>query len=782
MKRTEKQRPSLPVSAILVVMPLLLFAACSPSRPVIARPEGSADADRVTASVTSAGARLPLGNGMTLVVPAGAVTNPVRVTLTRVSGDTTFSASHQTVLGLESDGALRSAFLRVPIDSTRRPARVAMAYRAAGNRGAVPLTDFTEAAPDTLSFDLTSVQTPTKGGPAIAEVGRGSYVVEHGTGYTTTRVKSLVPIPYYQQDGDNCWAAAMLMFLRSHTTVLSRDEIYEILSLFHIGKNDGIAWTGVSALARQSGFLTGLVPEQHTWISYDNFLDYVMSSLDQGKPVLTCVVSHQIVICGYEIEGTGPTATTYLIFHDPQLHEARRMYTRMTAAEVKRQWWNQGLFSFNVWNFVTMTMTTARSQAPRLQTIQLLESLEGGTDVLALHDKGIAFGAGEKVVNTIIWDHLTPSGLRLSEGSEVPPDATKIAHRRVPVWNTDPSAEANLRVRTTLHRVQNGVYREPPLLADEQAKAVPAMSGAVYGALLDLEPVLGQLGEEDTLFALVTTLHDQGNLVMDDFDVQFVFRPLRIHSLQPGDGAAGDQVVIEGIGFGREPSQVTFNGITAEVRSWSNTRIVAVVPSGAASGEVVVTVGRFHSNGMAFSASGSMLERLHETRYPSVNVMGVFRHQTWTGYALFSPSYIWDSELTWNGTGFAQRYTRPTAEMRETVEITGSVDAEGGRVEQLSAYLRQEMLREGRVWQQVVSEIRIADLPLELAYDDEDDFMAVYDLEGGEIPSKLSRIRYTRTDFDEQGGVAAVDTLVSADWTDPNHEGLVQIWFHEHQP
>src|SRR5207244_9986470 len=48
---------------------------------------------------------------------------------------------------------------------------------------------------------------------------------------------------------------------------------------------------------------------------------------------------------------------------------------------------------------------------------------------------------------------------------------------------------------------------------------------------------------------------------------------------------------------------VTFNGASATPTSWNNTSIVVPVPSGAASGSVVVTVAGHTSNGASFTVT-----------------------------------------------------------------------------------------------------------------------------------------------------------------------------------
>jgi uncharacterized protein (TIGR03437 family) len=78
-----------------------------------------------------------------------------------------------------------------------------------------------------------------------------------------------------------------------------------------------------------------------------------------------------------------------------------------------------------------------------------------------------------------------------------------------------------------------------------------------------------------------------------------------ITSLNPASGVVGTSVTINGANFGatRGTNMVTFNGIATAPASWSATSIVAPVPSGATTGNVVVTVGGISSNGMGFTVA-----------------------------------------------------------------------------------------------------------------------------------------------------------------------------------
>ena len=80
-----------------------------------------------------------------------------------------------------------------------------------------------------------------------------------------------------------------------------------------------------------------------------------------------------------------------------------------------------------------------------------------------------------------------------------------------------------------------------------------------------------------------------------------------ITSLTPTSGVVGTPVTITGANFGatQGTSTVRFNGTVAAPTSWSGTSLVAPVPSGATSGNVVVTVGGVASNGMSFTVGST---------------------------------------------------------------------------------------------------------------------------------------------------------------------------------
>jgi hypothetical protein len=77
----------------------------------------------------------------------------------------------------------------------------------------------------------------------------------------------------------------------------------------------------------------------------------------------------------------------------------------------------------------------------------------------------------------------------------------------------------------------------------------------------------------------------------------------QITAISPTSGPAGTSVTITGTNFGatQGTSTVSFNGAAASPTSWSAASIVAPVPTGASTGNVLVIVGGVASNGVAFT-------------------------------------------------------------------------------------------------------------------------------------------------------------------------------------
>jgi len=122
-----------------------------------------------------------------------------------------------------------------------------------------------------------------------------------------------------------------------------------------------------------------------------------------------------------------------------------------------------------------------------------------------------------------------------------------------------------------------------------------------------------------------------------------------ITSLNPTSGAVGSSVTITGTNFGASQgttSTVTFNGTTATPTSWSATSIMAPVPTGATSGNVVVTVGGVPSNGVSFIVTTFVIGPSITSLNPSTGAVGTSVTITGMNFGATQGS----STVTFNGT------------------------------------------------------------------------------------------------------------------------------------
>ena len=149
--------------------------------------------------------------------------------------------------------------------------------------------------------------------------------------------------------------------------------------------------------------------------------------------------------------------------------------------------------------------------------------------------------------------------------------------------------------------------------------AVPKLKSAAYGditgTVVSINPAKTELTASFDLsgahwgYRGVEVMNDDGQLdsITNAYRVTQTVAPT-ITSISPSNGYVGNNVTVNGTGFGltRADSVVKFNGKAAtSYSSWSDTRIVCKVPSGASSGDLVVTACGLTSNGKAFTVNST---------------------------------------------------------------------------------------------------------------------------------------------------------------------------------
>jgi RHS repeat-associated protein len=135
---------------------------------------------------------------------------------------------------------------------------------------------------------------------------------------------------------------------------------------------------------------------------------------------------------------------------------------------------------------------------------------------------------------------------------------------------------------------------------------------------------------DSSIVAVVPDGASSGNVVVSNGGLQsngvnFTVLVPTISSLNPGSGVAGTSVTITGSNFGASAGTVTFNGVSASISSWSETSIVAVVPNGASTGNVVVSHAGLQSNGVIFTLTPNITSVSPASGWPgaSITVSGI---------------------------------------------------------------------------------------------------------------------------------------------------------------
>jgi hypothetical protein len=409
--------------------------------------------------------------------------------------------------------------------------------------------------------------------------------------------EKIIPMPYYEQIKETCWAADALMLTKAVTPYKDREaevEIYNFMKALNIGVSDGIGMTAFlkSLLQPIHDFSGGAGVKSSNFISNTNLRCKLVELLQKDLPVILRLPVHTVLVVGYRITTTPAGARTYeFVIHDsmginpPNANEGS-MYTL-------RNWtWFEARLS-SISNQILWADNKPHAQRA-LQTI----GLPSGGNVGELRFVVEKNGANFHYNFTFAPDEAKGYAWYFGTNKvDAIPAVAKNLNLKLALWNADLDSSAAVQVEIKIRQ------KDSPALVYSSIDTVSIPTDKKPRWFTKTIPLCNLLKAGDPKHYLEVRVEKAGTY-LDGFTVEFNMEQAPvICSIDPVEGEAGTAVTITGRGFGatQESSEVTFNDIPArEIISWSPTSIIARVPGGAANGDVAVTVEGKESNGVSF--------------------------------------------------------------------------------------------------------------------------------------------------------------------------------------
>lgn len=426
--------------------------------------------------------------------------------------------------------------------------------------------------------------------------------------YSPQSSEKLLPMPYYEQVGNSCWAASCLMLARAFKTDPPGFHLGKILAYVKASDDD----FGLGIIDFQTTMLHYLAVYSKATVKWRGYASItslrsrMLRELDAGHPLILRMskwgTAHAVLVVGYRDNGEK------FILHDPKGamppdDTDGGAYTVRDLKWIDNQRTHRGVAMQVAW--VDSALPSSRT----LQTVGCPGRDEKG-DLPLGEMKFYGINLDKNREEPISYLQFRPSAINgytwvavrdMKSLSEMPSTTTKL-HMDVPVWNAS-REQTSVRVKIALYTGSTRLTWESRTL-----DLSPAADNTTVkrGVVTDIE--LGPPGTvrrydlaDDKGIQKVNIdvrLEGMDGSYRDSFDLDVNLSLLPVISkLEPTQVKPGEEVTINGICFGDRKSSkggVLLNGKALQIVSWSDRKIVAKVPTDAASGDLVVTTGERH--------------------------------------------------------------------------------------------------------------------------------------------------------------------------------------------
>lgn len=560
------------------------------------------------------GGQVALSNGAVLTIPQGAIPTESTVTLSLLNKPKYFGES-AVAYDIQGLGSLTgTAKLSVPVGKSEKPKEEVSIFiydetPIAGEPFQVKELDFEyDATTEKATVDIAPPSKQSRS--RILE--RLRILVQLEPYYSAKGEEKLLPVPYYEQAGNSCWAGANLMLVRAFNPEPPGFHIGRILTYVGVSDDD----FGIGTLAFQTTMLQYLAIHSKATVKWRGYASpatlkfRMLRELDAGHPLILRMAGHVVLVVGYRDFGRK------FVLHDPMgvtppTNDEGGAYTVRSLEWIHNQ---------RPYPLVALQVAWVEAELPSnrtLQTIGCPGADEKGAALLGeMRFHRIELDTGrEKPYGYLqfrpsaVWGYAWLTLVGQNPISEMPSETTKLSVK-VPVWNAS-REPASVKVKVSLYTGSaclktwesatldlpsatdnNTVKRE---VATDIELGPPGTDGVRRYDLADANGIQ-KVNIDVRLLGTDGSYRDSFYL-----DVNLSLRSV-ISKVEPTKVAAGSDIIINGACFGDKKSTqggVLLNGKALQIISWSDRKIVAKAPDYATSGDLVVTTGeryRYMSN------------------------------------------------------------------------------------------------------------------------------------------------------------------------------------------
>ena len=496
-------------------------------------------------TVDGNGDSLTLGDGAVMEVPAGVVAESTAVEFKKTEKPDHLG-EEAIVYRYSSDKEIQRASFSLPVSFAGIESKddLGLIYARDGD-GAYNVIDFQWNAEErTISFEIDKNWTFEN----MPETIKGSIqtnlgVLSSGSSFISSIIsikkglidvesfpnsKDPMPMPFYTQMGETCWATTGKMMEKS-LYAMGQDpgnQIYDFMEILDVTYEEGLLPNKYPGYAKLVSWYSDKERTQRYYL-VSSVKYKILELLNRNRPVLFARNGHQVLIVGYKTTSEG----TVLIQHNPAFYvpgkgpyEEMEFYDSFyTAANGNMDPADKDAIPLTEASILTW-VETGTNPARTLQTVSIPDNRSQygiyftgrRTETENSLTIGLQFDNNEE--DGYAW--VKDLGAGTYDGGAFPINVNNFKIE-LPVWNTNLENYATLSLAVTIYEEKNPKNR----VAQEFKFSLPPETYAQKDSDIDITPLYASLKKESD-FVLNIALKNETNVLEDISVGKIVLQPL----------------------------------------------------------------------------------------------------------------------------------------------------------------------------------------------------------------------------------------------------------------